>query len=34
MWAVKIFFQEFISVIILAAIWYGIWRLANPGKKW
>ena len=34
MWALKIFIVEFILVMVLALILYGIWRLANPGKTW
>ena len=34
MWALKIFIIEFVLVIVLSLIMYGIWRMANPGKKW
>jgi len=34
MWALNIFIKQIVSVLVLAGIWYLIWRAANPGKKW
>jgi hypothetical protein len=34
MWVLQLFVQELVLTLIIAFALYGVWRVANPGKKW
>lgn len=33
MWVIKLFVEQVILCLIISFALYGLWRLANPGKK-
>jgi hypothetical protein len=34
MWVITLFVQELVLTMIISFVIYGVWRLANPGRKW
>lgn len=34
MWVLQLFVQELVLTLLIAFALYGMWRFANPGKKW